>query len=76
MSNRGRMGRVNQIKVKGQSNVNVKPTGYNFTARDRLNVNDLMKKRQEESRVDKKTNILIFSGVTVVAAVVLVILSL
>ena len=48
------MGRVNQIKVKVQSNVNVKPTGYNFTARDRLNVNDLMKKRQEEKRVDKK----------------------
>ena len=70
------MGRVNQIKVKVQSNVNVKPTGYNFTAGERLNVNDLMKKRQEEKRVDKKTNILIFSGVTAVAAVVLVILSL
>ena len=70
------MGRINQIKVKVQSVVNVKPTGYKFTARNRLNVNGLMKKRQEEKRVDKKTNILIFSGVTTVAAVVLVILSL
>ena len=70
------MGRTNQRKVKVRSNANVRSTGYNFTAKDKLNVNDLMKKRQEESRVDKKTNILIFSGVTVVAAVVLVILSL
>ena len=70
------MGRVNQIKVKVQSDVNVKPTVYSFASRDRLNVNDLMKKRQEEKRVDKKTNILIFSGVTAVAAVVFVILSL
>ena len=70
------MGRVNQIKVKVQSDVNVKPTVYSFASRDRLNVNDLMQKRQEEKRVDKKTNILIFSGVTAVAAVVLVILSL
>ena len=70
------MGRVNQIKVKVQSDVNVKPTVYSFASRDRLNVNDLMKKRQDEKKVDKKTNILIFSGVTAVAAVVLVILSL
>ena len=75
-SNKTRMGRVNQIKVKVQSDVNVKPTVYSFASRDRLNVNDLMKKRQEEKRVDKKTNILIFSGVTAVAAVVLAILSL
>ena len=70
------MGRVNQIKVKVQSDVNVKPTVYSFASRDWLNVNDLMKKRQDEKKVDKKTNILIFSGVTAVAAVVLVILSL
>ena len=70
------MGRVNQIKVKVQSDINVKPTVYSFASRDRLNVNDLMKKRQDEKKVDKKTNILIFSGVTAVAAVVLVILSL
>ena len=75
-SNKTRMGRVNQIKVKVQSDVNVKPTVYSFASRDRLNVNDLMKKRQDEKKVDKKTNILIFSGVTAVAAVVLVILSL
>ena len=70
------MGRVNQIKVKDQSNVNVRPTGYNFVAGDRLNVNDLMKKRQEERIVDKKTNMLIFSGAATVAVVVILILSL
>ena len=70
------MGRVNQIKIKVQSNVNVKPAEYNFTARDRLNVNDLMQKRQEEKNVNKKTNLLIFSGTVAVAAVVGVILNL
>ena len=81
------MGRVNQIKINEQRNADIRKineqlnadirsTGYNFTPKVRLNVNDLMKKRQEERRVDKKTNILIFSGVTVVTAVVLVILSL
>ena len=70
------MGRANQIKAKVQSNVDVKPAGYNFAASDRLNVNDLMKRRLAERRVDKKTNIVIFSGVAAVAAVVLVILSL
>ena len=70
------MGRANQIKAKAQSNVNIKSIGYNFTAKNRLNVNDLMKKRLAEKQVDKKTNILIFSGISAVAAVVLVILRL
>ena len=81
------MGRVNQIKINEQRNADIRKineqlnadirsTGYNFTPKVRLNVNDLMKKRQEEKRVDKKTNILIFSGVTAVAVVVFVILSL
>ena len=48
----------------------------NYIANDRLNVNDLMKKRQEEKKIDKKTNILIFSGAVTVAAVVGAILSL
>ena len=69
------MGRVNQIKVDDRNNEN-RPFRSNLVENTRLDVNDLMKKRQEEKRVDKKTNILIFSGVTAVAAVVLVILSL
>ena len=69
------MGRTSQVKAseqynKGEFSVN------NYTAKVRLNLNDLLQKRQEEKRVEKKTNVLIFSGATVVAAVVFVILIL
>ena len=48
----------------------------NYIAKARLNVNDLIKRRQEEKKIDKKTNILILSGATAVAAVVFAVLSL
>ena len=48
----------------------------NYIANDRLNVNDLIKKRQEEKKIDKKTNILIFYGAAAVAVLVLAVLSL
>ena len=44
----------------------------NDIANNRLNVNDLIKRRQEEKKIDKKTNILIFSGATAVALAVLI----
>ena len=44
--------------------------------KSRLNLNDLLQRRQEEKRIDKKANLLILSGAGAVAAVVLVILSL
>ena len=47
--------------------------GYSET---RLNLNDLLKKRQAEKKIDKKTNILIFSAASAVLAVVIVILTL
>ena len=47
-----------------------------FITKDRLNLNDLLKRNKEEKKLDKKNNLLIFSGVTAVAAVVFVILSL
>ena len=47
-----------------------------FTVKARLNLNDLLKRRSEEKQVDKKTNLLIISCVSAVAAVVLLILSL
>ena len=47
-----------------------------FTSKARVNLNDLLKKRTEEKKVDKKANLLIFSGASAVAAVVFVILSL
>ena len=42
----------------------------------RLNLNDLLKKRTEDNKIDKKTNLLIFSGTVAVASVVVLILSL
>ena len=42
----------------------------------RLNLNDLLKKRTEEDKIDKKTNLLIFSGTVAVVSVVVLILSL
>ena len=47
-----------------------------FAPKARINLNDLLKKRTEEKKVDKKTNLLIFSGASVVAVGVFVILSL
>ena len=47
-----------------------------FTSKARVNLNDLLKKKTEERKIDKKTNLLIFSGASAVAAAVFVILSL
>ena len=47
-----------------------------FASKARLNLNDLLKKRLDEKKIDKKTNLLIISSVTTVAAVVLFILFL
>jgi len=47
-----------------------------FGAKNRINLNDLLRKRVEERKVDKKTNLIILSGASALAAVVLLILSL
>ena len=47
-----------------------------FATKARLNLNDLLKRRSQEKQVDKKTNLIILSSVTGVAAVVVLILSL
>jgi len=47
-----------------------------FTVKARLNLNDLLKRRSEERQVDKKTNLIIVSSATAIAAVVLLILNL
>ena len=69
------MGRTNQIKVANKYNSG-RPFDGDYVAKDRLDLNDLLKKRREEKEIDKKTNILIFSGAVTVAAVVGAILSL
>ena len=65
-------------EVEGSNNSN-KSTNYlsdRFSPKVRLNLNDLLKRKMEEKKLDKKTNLLIFSGAATVAAVVFVILSL
>ena len=47
-----------------------------FVTKGRLDLNDLIKRRQLEKKIDRKTNLLIFSGVTTIAAVVFIILIL
>ena len=47
-----------------------------FATKARLNLNDLLRRRSEEKQVDKKTNLIILSSVTGIAAVVVLILSL
>ena len=69
------MGRVNQLRLESEHE-DYRPQKVNFDARARLNVNDLIEKRKQEKQTDKKTNVLIFSGATTLAVIVLVILSL
>ena len=47
-----------------------------FITKGRLDLNDLIKRRQLEKKIDRKTNLIIFSGATTIAAVVFVILIL
>ena len=47
-----------------------------FATKARLNLNDLLKRRSQEKQIDKKTNLIIVSSVTAVAAVVILILNL
>ena len=70
------MGRTNQVKIDEERGVVGGFVGDNFAARSRSNLNDLIKRRQEEKKIEKKTNLMIVSGVAAVGAVVLAILSL
>ena len=69
------MGRLNQTKVEDHTD---QPVSFqsDYIEKARLNVNELLKRRQAENKKDRKTNILIFSGVTSIAVLVIVILSL
>ena len=50
--------------------------GDRYITKGRLDLNDLIKRRQLEKNIDQKTNLLIFSGATAIAAVVFIILIL
>ena len=47
-----------------------------FITKGRLDLNDLIKRRQLEKKIDRKTNLIIFSGATAIATVVFIILIL
>ena len=42
--------------------------------RTKLNLNDLLNRREKERKVDRKINVLILSGATAIAAVIIVVL--
>ena len=69
------MGRTNQTRIHDRHNIEGSLKDA-FVSKVRLNLNDLLKRRQEERNMDKKTNLLIFSGATTIAAVVFIILIL
>ena len=50
--------------------------GDSYITKGRLDFNDLIKRRQLENKIDRKTNLIIFAGATTIAAVVLIILIL
>ena len=47
-----------------------------FASKARLNLNDLLRRRSEQQKLDKKTNLIIVASAMVVGAVVLLILNL
>ena len=47
-----------------------------FVVKAKLNLNDLLRRRVEENKIDKKANLIIFSSAATVAVVVLLILNL
>ena len=69
------MGEVNQMKVQGYVRSD-RALEDRFITKGRLDLNDLIKKRQLEKKIDRKTNLIILSGATTIAAVVLIILIL
>ena len=69
------MGRIQQASTENQYSSG-QVFDNKFAAKDRPNLNNLLKKRQDEKNSDKKTNLFIISGAGAVAVVVLAILSL
>ena len=48
--------------------------GDRYITKGRLDLNDLIKRRQLENKIDRKTNLIIFSGATTIAAAVVLII--
>ena len=70
------MGATKRVKIQEEFGEHKSYHETHVAEKVRLNLNDLLKRRQEEKKIDKRTNQLILSGVAVVAVVVLLALSL
>ena len=71
------MGQIGQLKTQVHKQYEMgKSTNSKFNEEVRLNVNDLLKKRKEENKIDKRINVLILSGATAFTVVILAFLSL
>ena len=64
---------VGNLKKFHQNNRSVSDR---FVVKARLNLNELLKKRLEEKKIDRKANSIILCSATAIAAVVLLILNL
>ena len=69
------MGRINQAKVGNQFSRS-QPLQSSFNTKIRLDLNELLKRRQEERKVDEKINLKILPGAMVIILVALAIINL
>ena len=69
------MGRINQAKADNQFSRS-QPLQSSFNTKIRLDLNELLKRRQEERKVDEKINLKILSGAIAITLVMLAIVSL
>ena len=67
------MNRSNQIKDRDIYS-KYKPPANSLSSKTRLNVNDLIKKRQKENKEEKKKNSLIFTFSSAIAIAIFIIL--
>ena len=72
------MSRIDELKANAQvdSADSYESVESDFISKRRINLNDLLKKREEEKQIDKKNNIIIVSGIAAVIGVVAIIVSL
>ena len=70
------MGATKRVKIQEEFSDHNAFNEPGVAKKVRLNLNDLLKRRQEEKKIDKRTNQLILSGATVAAVFVLLALSL
>ena len=62
------MARVNQVKTDEQYTIG------SIEKKIKLNLNDLLERREKEKKADRKINLVILSGATAIAAVIIVVL--